>query len=164
MLVVSDATPINVLVRLRVVDILRELYGQVVIPTAVEAELSHPNTPVEVRNWLSSMPTWLAVKKPLQVDPAIVSGAGEREAIALALELHADFLLVDDKEARVAARRLQIPITGTIGVLELAAVKSLINLPSVLSELARTGFFIDPEVVRSVLERNADRRRKNTCD
>jgi predicted nucleic acid-binding protein len=164
MLVVSDATPINGLVRLRVVDVLRELYGQVVIPTAVEAELSHPNTPVEVRNWLSSTPTWLAVKKPLHVDPAIVSGAGEREAIALALELEADFLLVDDKEARVAARRLRIPVTGTIGVLELAAVKGLIDLPTVLTELAPAGFFIDPEVVRRVLERDADRRRTKTCD
>jgi predicted nucleic acid-binding protein len=46
MIVVSDASPLNVLIRLNCVDLLAELFGSVLIPTAVEAELTHPRTPV----------------------------------------------------------------------------------------------------------------------
>lgn len=125
MLVVSDATPVNLLVRLGLIDLLSTLYGRVVIPTAVHAELSHPHTPAAIREWILSKPTWLDVREPTDPDSIVASGAGERQAIALALELRADLLLVDDKEARMAARRLNIAITGTLGVLELASVKSL---------------------------------------
>ena len=152
MLVVSDATPLNVLVRVGVVEVLHALYGRVVIPPAVERELSHSSTPADVRQWLNSRPTWLAVIRPSNVVAAAGPDAGEREAIALALELGADFLLADDKAARSEARRLGVPVTGTIGVLQLAAGKNLLDLQSSLTRLAKIGFYIDPEVVRSAVE------------
>jgi len=158
MLVISDATPLNVLIRLGLVDLLHDLYGAVVIPPAVAGELSHPNTPKEIRAWIASPPAWLSVKAPAHVDPTIATGAGEREAICLALELHADFLLVDDKEARGVARRLKLPITGTVGVLELAAVTGRIELRPTLDRLRYVDFFIDETVLRDAFERDTQRR------
>lgn len=158
MLVVSDATPLNVLIRLGYAELLSTLYGQVVIPPAVARELSHANAPKEVREWLASAPPWLAVKAPVQVNPTLVSGAGECEAISLALEVSADFLLVDDKEARRVARGLNLRIIGTVGILELAAAKRLVELRPSLERLRSVGFFIDEEVLAQALEREAFRK------
>lgn len=162
MLVVSDATPLNVLVRVGVVEVLHALYDRVVIPPAVERELSHSSTPSDVRQWLESRPPWLAVIRPSSAAAGVGPDSGEREAIALALELGADFLLADDKAARSEARKLGIHVTGTIGVLQLAAQRNLLELPSSLSRLIEIGFYIDPEVVRSVVE--ADDLRHRTED
>ena len=159
MLVVSDATPLNALVRLGAVVILREIYGQVVIPTAVEKELSHEKTPSEIREWMANRPPWLIVKSPSHPDTSLASGAGECEALCLAIELKPDFLLVDDKEARVAARRLAIPVIGTVGILELATIKGLIELRPALNQLSEIGFFIDDEIVKQALSRD-DARNK----
>jgi len=158
MLVVSDATPLNVLIRLGVVDVLHALYERVVMPPAVHRELSHVNTPLDVSRWLAARPNWLEVVPPKDVRSATGPNSGEREAIALAIELKADFLLADDKAARSHARQLGVPVTGTIGVLRLAASRNLMDLRPVLARLAETGFFIDPAVVRAVIEAD-DRRR-----
>jgi len=159
MLVVSDATPLNVLVRVGVVEVLHALYERVVIPPAVERELSHSSTPTDVRQWILSRPAWLTVMRPRSAAAGVGPGSGEREAIALALELGADFLLADDKAARSEARRLGLHVTGTIGVLQLAAQRNLLHLPSSLTRLVEIGFYIDPEVVRSVVEAHDLRRR-----
>jgi len=56
-LIVSDNSPINLLIRLGLEDILPAIYGQVVIPTAVAAEMSHPQAPLEVTNFIASPPS-----------------------------------------------------------------------------------------------------------
>ena len=87
MIVVADASPLRYLILIEHAHVLRALYGRVLLPPAVVAELSHERTPDVVRTWLSSSsPEWLLVQAPLQALPALqrVLGAGEREAIALA--------------------------------------------------------------------------------
>src|SRR5207244_5984193 len=103
MIVVSDASPLNVLVRIENVSVLETLFQSVFIPPAVAAELSHSGTPRSVREWLSAKPAWLNIRAPAQIDPTLdFDDAGEREAISLALELKADYLLADDRKARRA--------------------------------------------------------------
>lgn len=63
---------------------------------------------------------------------------GELEAIPLAQELHASFLLMDDSEGREEAKGRAIPVTGTIGILETAGIRGLIDLPPVLAQLQTT--------------------------
>ena len=158
MLVVADATPINVLIRLGLPELLNRLYGQVVIPPEVRAELSHPNAPKELRDWIQTPPAWLLVRAPTHPHNIQASGLGEREAIALAVELKADFLLADDKEARTIARRLNIPVTGTVGILELAAISGWIQLESVFLKLREIDFFIDEAVLKKVLARHRSQK------
>ncbi len=87
MIVVSDASPLNLLVRIGHVDVLPTLFGAVFVPPAVVAELSHPSTPDVIRNWFASKPPWLQVKAPVRIDPTLdFDDTGEREAISLALK------------------------------------------------------------------------------
>ncbi len=84
MIVVSDATPLNVFVRIGQVEVLPRLFGTVVIPPAVEDELSRPATPADVRAWVATRPPWLQVRIPTGTDdPSLPRHRGEREAIQL---------------------------------------------------------------------------------
>jgi predicted nucleic acid-binding protein len=65
---------------------------------------------------------------------------GEQEAILLAEELRADLLLMDDQEGRQEAERRALRVTGTLGVLERAAERGLLDLPAVLARLQATNF------------------------
>lgn len=108
LIVVSDATPLNILIRTGLVTILPNLYTRVLIPTAVAAELSHMRTPASVREWFAATPNWLEIRKPATVDRSVARDPGEQEAISLALELKADYILLDEKDARRSAQRLHL--------------------------------------------------------
>ncbi|MFH0982370.1 MAG: DUF3368 domain-containing protein [Planctomycetota bacterium] len=157
MLVVSDATPLNILIRTQLIHVLPELYQTVAIPPAVERELSHPHTPQVVRDWLAYRPAWLETRTPAYVDERVARHAGEREAICLALEIKADVLLVDDLKARATAERLGLKVAGTLGVLELAAEKGIIDLKESLRCLCVTDFFLSDHLIQAALDRDAQR-------
>jgi len=59
MIIISDTSPLNYLVLIGHVEIVRELYGRVIIPQAVYDELQAPETPPEVQAWLANCPAWL---------------------------------------------------------------------------------------------------------
>ena len=84
MLVISDTSPLNILVRIGQVDILSHLFGQVWVPPSVLEEMSHSGTPQRVRDWTASPPSWLRVQAPAKIDDSIPLDAGERAAICLA--------------------------------------------------------------------------------
>ena len=98
MIVVADASPLQYLVLIEHVDILPSLFGTIGVPPAVLSELSHPVAPEAVRRWAVNKPDWLLIRVPREtlVATHATLGAGEREAIALAVELSADALLMDD--------------------------------------------------------------------
>ncbi len=160
-LVVSDSGPIHYLILCGAIDAIPKVYGQLVIPVAVAAELSHPHTPPEIQAWVKLLPAWASIKSAQQIDSIAQLGLGEREAIALACELNAAQLLVDDRTARCVALGRGLLITGTIGFLEQAASDGLLSLPDVLRKLLLTNFRIDPEVVRNALKRDADRQNQH---
>jgi hypothetical protein len=102
--VVADASPINYLVQIGAVEVLAHFFDEIVIPKTVWEELLHPATPESVREWVSHLPNWVTIRKgldilPLNLDP------GETEAIAIAKEIGAFAVLLDDSEARQSAKR-----------------------------------------------------------
>jgi predicted nucleic acid-binding protein len=118
-IVVADASPLRYLILIEHVHVLPALFGEVIVPPVVVAELTNEQTPQEVRRWLADKPEWLRVQTPRETLPQL-SGEideGEREAIALAVELRADALLIDDRHARRHAEALTCPAVGTLGVL-----------------------------------------------
>jgi len=157
-LVVSDSGPIHYLVLCGAIETLPKLYNQLIIPGAVFKELTHANTPPEVKGWIQSLPAWASIKSPVSIDSAMRLGSGEREAISLALELHATQVLIDDRLARRIAMERGLLVGSTIGILEQAAAIGLLDLPVVMKKLLNTNFRIDVQVVRDVLERDAARR------
>jgi predicted nucleic acid-binding protein len=81
------------------------------------------------------------------LEPIAGLHAGESAAINLALELKADLLLIDEKDGRRAAAARHIPFTGTVGVLELAASRKLLDLEGAFARLKKTDFWIAPELL-----------------
>jgi len=159
-IVVSDTSPLNALVRIGHIDVLPQLFGRVLIPPAVAAELSHPRTPEIVRVWLAARPAWLEIKAPQRIDPTLgFDDPGETEAISLALEIRADLLLADDKKARRVARERGLATTGAVGVLELAAVRGHLDLRQALEKLRATDFNVSDTVLDAALARDAARQR-----
>ncbi|MBI5763193.1 MAG: DUF3368 domain-containing protein [Planctomycetes bacterium] len=158
MIVVSDSSPLNILIRIHHIDVLPALFRTVVIPPAVASELSHSRTPEIVRAWIDSKPAWLTVQAPKWLNPALTfDDPGEREAISLALELQADFLLADDRKARMAAQALGLSVTGAIGVLELASSRRLLSLSEAFTQLRATDFKIANSILVEALQRDSDR-------
>lgn len=151
MLIVADTSPLNYLVLIDAVHILPSLYGQILIPPEVLDELGDAAGQQVVRAWAASAPPWLEVRKALAVDVSLPLDPGERAAIALAQELAADRLLIDERDGRRVAARLGIPIAGTLAVLKDAALSGLLDIESALDRLARTTFRVSPELIAAIL-------------
>lgn len=141
MIVVSDTSPIRYLMLIRAIDVLPTLFGEVLIPPTVAAELFHPKTPEEVHTGFQTLPAWIKVQAPLKVDAIERLDPGEVEAIALALELDADRLLIDDNAGKRAAKRFGVTAICTIAILDLAAKQGLVDFRDALETLdTRTNF------------------------
>src|ERR1035437_8468877 len=117
MIVVSNTSPLNYLVLIDAINVLPALYEQVYVPPIVLDELKHPGSPVTVGRWASALPAWLVVQAPSRVVPQIRLHAGEAQAIALAQELGANLILMDERLGRDAARRNGVTPIGVLGVL-----------------------------------------------
>jgi predicted nucleic acid-binding protein len=87
-------------------------------------------------------------------------GGGEQDAIELAEELHADFVLMDDEDGRIEAELRLITVIGTLGVLERAAERGLTDLPTVLAQLQATNFYVADDLIQEVLARDAARKQQ----
>jgi predicted nucleic acid-binding protein len=153
MIVVADSGPLHYLILLDHADLLRRFYGEVIVPDAVAIELSSPSAPSIVRDWILRPPPWVKVvpAEPSQIR-AITDDLdlGERSAIALAVALHADLLLIDEAAGRAEAKRRNLRVTGTLGVLRAGAEQGLVDVPALLARLKVTGFYIDDTLVKSV--------------
>jgi predicted nucleic acid-binding protein len=153
MIVVADTLPINYLILIGHIDLLAKLYSRVLIPAAVWDELLDPESPELVRTWVTSPPEWLERRQvenraELTLD---FLDRGELDAIILAREVNADYLIVDEIDARREAIRLRLPVIGTLGVLREAAIAGLISLPEAIAKLLKTSFYASPELIQSVL-------------
>jgi predicted nucleic acid-binding protein len=155
MLVVADTTPLRYLAAIGEFDLLPSIFGKVLIPPAVWNELTAASTPQTVRMFVEERPDWLQLQSPRLESLDVVSSdldAGERAALALAIEIKADLILIDEAAGRREAKELGMRVTGTIGVLRLAAERGLIDVRRVLVSLRSSGFYIDESVLHAAFE------------
>ena len=139
MIVVFDTSAVLNLARIGRLELLRLLYQQVLIPSAVSLELSDSRNDLPPAVDLASMP-WLIVASATDRNRVQELreelDAGEAEAIVLAIERRADILLVDERRARKTATAAGLAVTGLIGVVARAKRDGLIDLAKpVLDEL-----------------------------
>src|SRR5208282_1303598 len=127
-------------------------FGRVYAPSAVIKELLHPRSPQAVGTWASSPPEWLTVQDPTHTG-AWKLGRGETAAISLALELKADRALIDDRDGSRQATRSGLKVVGTLGILEEAAKRGLIDIEQKTKELKETNFRASEKLYQTVLER-----------
>lgn len=137
--VVCDASPLIVLARVGHLDLLRHLFRRVFIPPAVWSEVTRrPDAPGAA---VVAGAQWLLVRAPHGVATSRL-GLGEREAMALAVELRAT-LIVDDGMARAVALAMGLTITGTLGVLRRAKHEGLIvAVRPILDQLQANGLHV----------------------
>lgn len=154
MTVVSNTSPLNYLVLIDHQEILPALFGHVLIPEAVWHELRSPAAPQPVKAFLETWPSWLERRIVSQVSQDLQQlDPGEQEAIALAQSVGASLVLLDEKKGRQVARDLGFVVTGTLGVLDLAARRGLVDLTDALKRLERTTFRTTPRLLRHIQEK-----------
>lgn len=159
MIVVSDTSPISNLHQIGRLGLLRELFGDVVLPGAVAEEISA----LDRNRSILADNDWITVVE-LQDRESLTGLAetldkGEAEAIALALEISADAVLIDEAIGRKEALRRGLNVTGIIGVLLRAKQKGLIPaVEPVIGELVtEAGFWLDPVFVEEILRISGER-------
>ena len=157
MIVVSNTSPIFYLSTIGQLDLLRQLYNEIVIPTTVYDEITHiGNTDASAR----VVPTLSWIKTRSAADRKLVNtlktklDPGEAEAIALAAELNANRLLMDERLGRTAAMQAGLQVTGVLGILVAAKRNNLIQeIKPLLDALIRqVGFWVDRQLYAEVLQ------------
>jgi predicted nucleic acid-binding protein len=154
--VVSDASPLIALAAIGRLGLLRELFGSLSIPAAVHEEVVRGTGRAGAEEVSAS--DWVVVRK-LGNDFLVRALAGEldrgeAEAIALAVELEAELLLMDERRGRTVAARFGLKVVGVLGLLIEAKRKGLLDrVEPILSDLLhKAGFRLSPELCRRVLE------------
>jgi predicted nucleic acid-binding protein len=149
---VADTGPINYLVLIGEIELLPSLYQRVFLPSSVHEELTRPRSPETARAWLANVPGWLEVRAPVKSPDEHLAGldAGERDVILLAEELKAGQVIIDELRGRQEAKRRQLAVTGTLGVLAAASKKGLVSLDRALQRLGQTGFRISQDILDSI--------------
>lgn len=157
--VVSNASPLIGLSSIKELNLLKDLFNGITISTAVYDEVV-----VEGKNragsreveqacgdWIKVLP----VENKAGVDILLaVLDRGEAETIVLAQELNFELVLLDNREARIFAKRIGLNILGTVGVLQLAWEKGLIKDPvKKLESLRNKGFWLSYQLIYEVRKR-----------
>jgi predicted nucleic acid-binding protein len=148
---VSDASPLIALARVDQVALLQSMFGQLLVPEAVWREVAlsgadKAGSDEFLRaNWIqtrsvSNQALLGLLKRDL--------GAGEAEAIVLAHEVKADFVLMDERLGRSLARKLGLKVVGIVGVLIEARKAGFISDAGRLADDLRdkAGFWISEEL------------------
>lgn len=156
MIVISDTSPIRALSHLRLIELLRELFQEVLIPPAVELELASPPSGialVDVAQW-----DFIRVEAPadrVRVDEFARSlDPGESEALALAVERSADAVLIDERAGRNKARNVGLVVIGTLGILVRVKQKKLLDRVEPLLDRLQDelGFFVSNQLRDEILK------------
>lgn len=141
--VVSDASPLVHLAAIRRFELLKLLYSELFVPRAVweEVTVAGKGRPGSAELSQSTNEGWIRLMVPTPASMAREElrnlDAGEAEALALALDLRAEIVLLDELRGRAAARQLGLRAIGTLGVLIEAKRRGLVS--SFRAELERLG-------------------------
>lgn len=157
MIVVSNTSPLTNLAAIGLFHLLHDLYGRIIIAEGVWAELNAyglawpGSRDVAAAEWIE--------RRAVQNQQVVTAlrrdlDRGEAETIALALELDADLLLLDERDGRYAAQRFGLPVIGVLGVLIEAKSKGhLDQIKPYLDALRRqAGFYIQARLYEGVLQ------------
>lgn len=149
--VIANTTPLIALGSTGYLNLLHELYGEIVIPQAVMDEIrSEPaRSAVKHSDWIKVRA--VADNSQKKLFRARLH-AGEVEVMILAEEMDADLLIIDDNTAKKTAKYLGMNVTGTLGVLLRAKREGHLDaVKPVLAAIKADGLFITDEIVAYVL-------------
>ena len=154
-IIVSDTSPLFYLHRVGCLELLRRLYGNIIVPQAVIAELE------EGREQGEDVPDidkyqWIKVQHitvPLHIKLIPDLGKGESEVLSMGLCEEQHLIIIDDKLAREIARLQNLRFTGTAGILLKSKKKKyLTEIKPVLCQLEQAGFFLRKDLIVNILQ------------
>jgi uncharacterized protein len=155
--VVADAGPLIGLARVGLLDLLRQLYGKVLIPVQVFEELQTSEDRPGSRALRAAVQEgWLESAAPASGDElgslSLALGPGEAGAILLSGQRPCRFLLLDERRGRAVAKRRGLRVVGTGGILLAAKQQGLLSRVSqALDQLAESGYRLSPELRNQIL-------------
>lgn len=159
--VISNTGPIIALIVVGKLDILREVFDEVIIPYEVHQELLQGMSLEEFTNLIKTTAyegqKWIHIQK-LQTsqNPALrgMLDAGEASVIQLASDIKTDFVLIDERKARKIARTMYgLKVVGTARLLVEAKRRDLIkSVKDALDEMRAAGYWISDKIVQRILE------------
>ncbi len=157
MIIVSDTSPINNLAAINQLDLLRQLYTTVIIPETVYQELTETEitvagaTEVQTLDWIQTRQ--VSNRTLVEILRNELDG-GEAEAIALAIELNADQVLIDERRGRMVAARSNLNYVGILGILiEAKGQELILEVKPLLDALInRAGFWVTEPLYNRVLQ------------
>jgi len=154
-LVVSDTSPIRAMAYLQLLDVLAQLFGDVLVPPKVAAELRTPPSDlprVEVAQ-LSFVRVQAPVNQAKVLELHQTLDLGESEALVLALEVNAEAVLIDEMSGRKIATDLGLSPVGVLGILVKAKARGRVSEIRPLVDKLREelNFFVSNEVYLGVL-------------
>ena len=160
MIIVSDTTPLMTLLKCDHLDLLKKMYGNVLIPKAVYTELTD-NPLYEKEALIVKNCDFLEVKEITNKDRVISLqnstglDLGETEALVLAESTKADLLLMDEVMGRMVAKEMGFTIAGAIGILIAAKTEGLLSadeIKTTVSKLRLSGQHIGEPLLKKLLE------------
>jgi hypothetical protein len=157
MLIVSDTSPIANLILIDRLDILHQIFKKVIIPPAVEKEIVKlGELAIDLTTYYSC--NWILRQAPKNDERVNFFkenlDTGESEAIALAEELEADYLLLDERLGTKVANELGLQTIGLLGVIVKAKNESYIErVKPLMDQLRAKGFRVSDKLVEIILER-----------
>jgi predicted nucleic acid-binding protein len=157
-LVIADTGPVNYLILIGHIDVLPRMFERVALPTAVQSELSNSLAPPAVQRWIADFPAWLEIAQTPAVPLLTGIHKGKAAAIALAAAMHADLLLMDDRRGLRAAKQQGLRVTGTLGILDLAAQRGLAKFAQAVERLRQTNFRVPQAVLDTLLEKHTEKK------
>jgi hypothetical protein len=127
----------------------QSMYGQVIVPAIVAQELRRPTLTcpaIEITDFPGFSVHAPESKQPLNIPNDL--DAGETQALWLAMEMHADLILIDERRGTAAALKLGLVAVGVLGMLLEAKREGLIGpvLPLVDRLIAEQHFFVSPKL------------------
>lgn len=153
--VIVNTSPLQYLHQVGQVDLFPKLFGRIIVPQAVVAELAAGRR-IGISLPAPEAVEWIDLRSPASPVGGLLSwelGAGESAVLSLSLEHPGSWVVLDDKLARQAAVHLNLPLLGTAGIL-LRAKRAghLHEVRPVLNQLAALGFRLTTETVRNILD------------
>ena len=154
--VVVNTTPLIALSHVNQLDVLKRLYGEIIIPEAVYRELSIKIESI-CKKAVDNSLEWIRIKsinnEKAKAMYKTQLHAGEVEVMILSKEIAADVVIIDDGNAKKHAKYLGLPVTGTLGVLIKAKREGYINeLKPIFSQMVEKGIYISQSLMESCLK------------
>ncbi len=154
--VIADSSPLIVLLKSNLEDILPNLFDEILIPESVSQEIfaGDPNDLAIQKlpkiSWLNIVPD--AKSNPLTANYNL--GKGEISVINLALEKSLSKVILDDFAARKCAKDLKVPFIGTGGLLILAKRENLISsVTDALKEVQKNGLWLSDSIIELIKQK-----------